>query len=117
MPSLGEKFRPSDSRLAELEKRGRRAVEELRAGGYDVAGDLSALEPRDVRDRRQPGDVTDAELLDASVQVTAALMYRVRALTQERNALVRTQQEATSRVSVPRFVARWVSRIRKDSTQ
>jgi hypothetical protein len=117
MPRLGEKFRPSDARLDELEKRGWRAVEELRAGGYDVAGDLSALEPRDVRDRRQPGDVTDAELLDASVQVAAALMYRVRALTRERNALVGSQQVKRSRVSVPRFVARMVSRIRKDSTQ
>jgi len=117
MPMLGERFRPSDARVAELEARGARAVEALRQGGYDVVGDLSALEPRDVRDRRQPGDVTDAEELDVAVQVIASLMTRVRALTRERNALARRTEVPRPRVSVFRFVTGLVSRIRKDSTQ
>jgi len=124
MPSLGEKFRPSDARLAELEARGARAIEALREGGYDVVGDVAVLEPRDVRDRRQPGDVTDAEQLEAAVQVIATLMTQVRALTRERNALSRernalsrTPQVSEPRVSVSRFVTGMVSKIRKDSTQ
>ena len=117
MPSLGERFRPSDDRLAELEERGQRALKTLREGGYDVVGDLAALEPRDVRDRRQPGEVTAAEQLDVAVEVIAALMTRVRDLTRERNALSRRPELPRRRVSVSRFVARVVSRIRKDSTQ
>src|SRR4029077_5278796 len=58
MPGLGESFRPSDARWEKLEARGARPLEPRRGGGYDVAGDLAALEPRDVRDRRQPGEVT-----------------------------------------------------------
>jgi len=117
MPALGERFRPSDARLAELEARGARAVEALREGGYDVVGDLAALEPRDVRDRRQPGEVTDAEQLEVAAQVIASLMDRVRALTRERNALARRTEVSDPRVSVSRFVTGLVSRIRKDSTQ
>jgi hypothetical protein len=117
MPGLGERFRPSEARLAELEARGARAIETLRGGEYDVVGDLSALEPRDVRDRREPGDVTDTEELEVAVQVIAALMTRVRALTRERNALSVTPEVPEPRVSVSRFVAGMVSRIRKDSTQ
>lgn len=117
MPRLGEKFRPSDARLAELEARGARAVEALHEGGYDVVGDLSLLEPRDVRDRRQPGDVTDAEQLEVAVEVVAALMTRVRALTRERNALARRPELPEPRVSVSRFVTGLITKIRKDRTQ
>jgi len=117
MPALGESFRPSDARLSELEARGARAIETLREGGYDVVGDLAALEPRDVRDRRQPGEVTDSEQLEAAVQVIAALMTRLRAVTRERNALSRRPELPEPRVSVSRFVEGLVSKIRKDSTQ
>jgi hypothetical protein len=117
MPSLGEKFRPSDERVAELEARGARAIEALGEGGYDVVGDLSVLEARDVRDRRQPGDVTDAEALEVAAQVIATLMSRVRTLTRERKALTRRPELTEPRVSVSRFVAGLVSRIWKDSAQ
>jgi hypothetical protein len=115
MPALGEKFRPSDERLAELEARGERALDTLRTGEYDVVGDLALLEPRDVRDRRQPGEVTDTEQLDVAVQVIAALMTRIREVTRERNALSRNQELSAWRVSVSRFVAGVVSRIRRGS--
>src|SRR4029077_1795685 len=89
MPGLGERFRPSDARLAVLEARGARAIDALREGGYDVVGDVSLLEPHDVGERRQPSDVTASEELDVAVQVIAALMTRVRALTRERRQLAR----------------------------
>jgi hypothetical protein len=117
MPSSDEKFRPSDERLVELEERGRRAIATLQDGGYDVVGDLSLLEPRDVRDRRQPGEVTDTERLDVAVHVIAALMTRVRDLTLERHAPSRSRNLGKSRVSVSRFVTGLVSRIRKDDAR
>jgi hypothetical protein len=116
MPASGEKFRPSDDRLKELEERGHRAVAALRDGGYDVAGDLSVLEPAEVHDRRHPGDVTDAEQLDVAVQVIAALMTRVRELRREQRASAKRQELEKSRVSVSRFVTGLISRIRKDDT-
>lgn len=117
MPSSGEKFRPSDERLVELEERGRRAIATLREGGYDVVGDLSMLEPRDVRERRQPGEVTDAEQLDVAVQVIAALMTRVRDLRRDRHPTPKRAELGKSRVSVSRFVTRLVSKIRKDDAR
>ena len=117
MPALGEKFRPSDQRLDELEARGRRAVAVLKEGGYDVAGDLALLEPRDVRDRRQPGEVTEAEQLDVAVQVIAALMTRVRTLTRQERAASKRQELGKARVSVSRFVTGLISKIRKDDAR
>jgi hypothetical protein len=114
MPALGEKFRPSETRLAELEARGNRAVATLREGGYDVVGDLSLLEPIDVRDRREPGDVTDAEQLELAVQVIAHLMTRVRQMRRQQYTLSKRREPGRPRVSVSRFVTRWGSRIRKE---
>ena len=114
MPSSGERFRPSDDRLEDLEARGRRAIATLQSGGYDIVGDLSLLEPRDVRDRRQPGEVSDAEQLEVAVQVIAALMTRVRALTRQQRAAAKRQEVEPKRVSVSRFVTGLISRIRKD---
>ncbi len=81
MPGSGEKFRPSDERLEELEARGRRAIAAL--AGRRVRRRRRPVGARagDVRDRRQPGDVSDSEQLEVAVQVIAALMTRVRDLT------------------------------------
>jgi hypothetical protein len=117
MPSSGERFRPSDERLAELEARGRRAVATLREGGYDVVGDLSLLEPQDARDRRQPGEVTDAEQLEVAVQVIAALMTRVRHLTRQERAALKRSEAGHTRVSVSRFVTGLISKVRKDDAR
>ena len=117
MPALGEKFRPSDERLAELEARGRRAIAALKEGGYDVVGDLSMLEPGDVRDRRQPGDVTDGEQLEVAVQVIASLMTRVRELTRQQRSAGQRREPGDSRVSVSRFVTGLISKIRKDDAR
>jgi hypothetical protein len=117
MPRSGERFRPSEERLRELEARGRRAIAALQHDGYDVVGDISLLEPGDVSDRRHPDEVTDTERLEVAVHVIAALMTRVRDLTIERRALSQRQDPPTPRVSVSRFGRGLVSKIRKDNAR
>lgn len=114
LPSSGEKFRPSDERLAELEARGRRGIVALQEGGYDVVGDLALLEPSDVRGRRQPGEVTDTEQLEVAVQVIAALMTRVRDLKRQQHPPPKKPEVEVRRVSVSRLLTGLISRIRKD---
>jgi hypothetical protein len=121
MATSGEKMRPSPKSLAELVRRGERAVAMLRTGGYDVVGDLDLLTPADVSRRRHPSEVTDAEQLDSAVRVIAALLGQVRAVTRERNALVKEntmlkeRDEPGPRVSVTRFAKGVASKVRKDS--
>jgi hypothetical protein len=118
MPSSGEKFRPSEERLTELEKRGREGISALLAGGYDVVGDVDLLEPQaDVRRRRQPSDVTDSEQLDVAVQVIAHLMTRVRDLTRGDPPPSKTEEPRGARVSVSRFLTGLISKIRKDDAR
>ena len=116
MATSGERFRPSPETVAELVRRGERAVAMLRSGAYDVRGDLDLLAPTDVSDRRHPSEVTDAEQLESAVRVIAALLVQVRALTRERNALVKQGNDPASRVSVARFAKGVASRVRKDSS-
>jgi hypothetical protein len=116
MPTSGERFRPSSERVAELVRRGERAVAMLRTGGYDVRGDLDLLAPTDVSERRHPSQVTDAEQLESAVQMIAALLGQVRTLTRERNALAKQNDDPGSRVSVARFAKGVASKVRKDST-
>lgn len=72
-----ERTRPGDDTLAELELRGERAVARL-ADGYDLRGEVEWLRPSDVSDRRQPGEVTDGEMLEAATRVIAQLMSDLR---------------------------------------
>jgi Sulfotransferase domain len=115
MATSGEKFRPSPETVAELVRRGERAVEMLRTGGYDVQGDLDLLAPADLSGRRHPSEVTDAEQLESAVRVIAALLVQVRALTRERNALAKRTVADEPRVSVARFAKGVASKVRKDS--
>ena len=88
MPRGGEKFWPSDERVAELCARGTRIAEEVAEAGYDVIGDVADLRPPvDVPRRRHPDSVTEAELLEAATGVIAAMMTDVRRLTRQNNAL------------------------------
>jgi hypothetical protein len=87
----------------------------LRTGEYDVVGDLDLLAPSDVSQRRHPSEVSDTEQLDSAVRVIAALMAQVRALTRERNALVKEMDDSRSRVSVARFAKGVASKVRRDS--
>ncbi len=88
VPRGGEKFWPSDERVAELCARGTRIAEEVAEAGYDVIGDVADLRPPvDVPRRRHPDSVTEAELLEAATGVIAAMMTDVRRLTRQNNAL------------------------------
>jgi hypothetical protein len=84
VPRRGERFWPSQQRLAELRARGERIAEEVTAAGYDVVGDPADLwPPADVPSRRHPDSVTEGELTDAAADVVAAMMTDVRALTRQ----------------------------------
>ncbi len=111
LPLTDERFRAGEETVAELTRRGEAAVAQLRDEGYDVVGDLAALEPRAPGGVRHPSEVADAELLDAACHSIARLLSEVRSLTRERNALVKASQEppelAKSRVTVSRFVERF----------
>jgi hypothetical protein len=88
LPSRREKFRAGDAKRSDLRRRGEKAVELLRTGGYDVRGDLQALLPPEAAGLRHPDDVTDAELLDSATTAIAHLLRDVRALTRERDELL-----------------------------
>lgn len=111
MPSSGERFRPRPETLAELVRRGDLALSMLSTGGYDVVGDLSLMTPTDVSAFRHPSEVTNAEMLDKSVKVIAALMNNVRVVTHSRNQLSALLESRRRRVSVARIFGAVRSRI------
>jgi hypothetical protein len=89
LPSRREKFRAGDAKRSDLRRRGERAVELLRSGAYDVRGDLQTLLPPEVDGLRHPDEVPAEELLDSATTAIANLMREVRALTRERDNLLR----------------------------
>ena len=79
VPRGGAPIRLDDARWQQVRERTVTSVERLRTAGYDVVGDLADLtalepDPRAV----SPDDVTEAELLEASYDVTAALIGQLR---------------------------------------
>ncbi len=118
VPRGGDRFWPSQERVAELCARGERIAEEVAAAGYHVIGDAAALRPPTVvPERRHPDSVTDTELLDAAVEVIAAMMTDVRRLTRQNRALAEQRPGAAlPRALVPPPVRRLargpVSRVR-----
>ena len=87
VPRKGEKFWPSPERVDYLRARSDRVVEAVKAGGYDVIGDVEDLRtPASLPARRHPDTVTDAEMLAAATSTIAAMMTDVRRLTEERDA-------------------------------
>lgn len=60
------------------EQRGEETVAAIRAAGYDVVGDLDDLRPAPAAgDDGVPGELAEAELLQASVETVAALLLRL----------------------------------------
>ena len=100
----GERFRPGEEKLADLERRGARAHEMLTADGYDVVGDLEALAPSDVSGYRHPSEVSDQELVDAAAGVIAALLARVREADSDRGTSRFRLGRIADRVTVLRFL-------------
>jgi hypothetical protein len=89
VPRGGERFWPSEQRVAELCSRGVRIAEQVAESGYDVIGDADDLRPPTVvPERRHPDSVTDAELVPVAAAVIAAMMADVRRLTRENRALL-----------------------------
>ena len=65
-----------------VRRRADQSVQELRAGGYDVHGDLADLVPVEAGPRRrQPGEVGDDELLAAATDTIAELVLQLRDTT------------------------------------
>lgn len=92
-----ERFWPDDDQVADARRRGERALALLGAGSYDVVGDRSLLRvPDDLPARRHPADVTEAELLSASVLLNARLVGEVRRRTRA------TEEPADPSVPLPR---------------
>lgn len=74
-----ERYWPDDAQVADARRRGERAGAMLAEGGYDVVGDPARLVvPDDLPTRRHPADVTDSEVLAASLRLNAALLEEVR---------------------------------------
>ena len=92
LPRRREKFRAGEDKQKELVDRGLRALSLLRENGFDVRGDLDALEPRTTEGLRHPREVTDAEMLDSAVLALANMLRVVRTLTDERDDLRRRAQ-------------------------
>lgn len=88
VPRKGEKFWPSPDRVEQLRARSGKVVEAVKAGGYDVIGDVEDLRtPADLPQRRHPDTVTEGEMLEAATATIADMMHDVRRLTAERDAL------------------------------
>lgn len=106
VPREGERFQPSDERIAELRARALDSVEFLRASGVDIIGDLDRLlVPEDLPQRRHPSSVTDRELLDASIDTIAEMLVDVRALREHNTALRKAAEETFAQVPAPALPA------------
>jgi hypothetical protein len=74
-----ERFWPADDQVADARERGERAVGILASGAYDVVGDPGLLRvPDRLEHRRRPDEVTEAEVLEASLRLNARLLDELR---------------------------------------
>lgn len=96
-----ERFWPGDDQIADARARGERAVALLGERPYDVIGDPELLRvPATLPPRRRPDEVTDEEILHASLRLNARLLDELRARTAEDES---RGSEATWRRAARRF--------------
>ena len=81
MPRRGEKFWPEPGQVEECRERGRQAVAYLASLPFDVSGDpADLLVPEELEERRVPATVTDAEVAEVAVALSAQMLGDVRGL-------------------------------------
>ncbi|MFC4056485.1 hypothetical protein ACFOY4_42945 [Actinomadura syzygii] len=110
LPGRGEPGRvplPAERRAwAEAESHER--VDAIRAGGYDVVGDLEELRPRGPARPPASGAPGDPDLLDAAAHTILGLLDRVSVLTEELTELQRERREQHE-TALPKLMARHLS--------
>ncbi len=100
VPRGGDPYWPSDERIKEVRQRGRAAVDYIAAQGFHVIGDLeSLLVPDELAPRRRPESVTDAEVAEVAVELSAQLLHDVRNLRHQRRGLRRELAESHKRLA------------------
>jgi len=86
VPQKGARFYPSGAYLDELGSRSRDAVAAIRAGGYDVTGDLEDLLVEcPTTDGPHPDRVSDEEMVQVAARAIEQMIRDMRAMTIERN--------------------------------
>lgn len=115
LPDRPEKFRAGDVKQQELMERGERAVAQLRAGSFDVQGDVSWLEDEPQTGLRHPQEVSDAEILESATQAMANMLRSIRSLTEERDKLVRRSSVPVAAAAAGRVQHWWSRAARKKS--
>jgi hypothetical protein len=87
VPQGGDRFWPEPDQIEDCRARGVAAVAHLRAGGFDVRGDVAhLLVPDDLEPRRRPASVTDDEVAAVAVDLVATMLGDVRRLSREAKA-------------------------------
>ncbi len=106
----GEKFWPEPAQVQRCRERARRQVEHLRGSAYVVSGRLEDLEvPDELEARRVPASVTDAEVAEVAVRLSATMLGDVRELrTELARARRQPDEEPTGRDGVLGRLARRV---------
>jgi hypothetical protein len=100
VPRGGDPYWPSEERIKEIRQRGRAAVDYIAAQGFHVIGDLeSLLVPDELAPRRLPESVTDAEVAEVAVELSARLLHDVRDLRHQRRGLRHELAETHKRLA------------------
>jgi hypothetical protein len=95
VPRGGDPYWPSEEQIEDSRRRGQAAVDYIVAKGFHVVGDLDALQvPSELSPRRRPDSVTEAEVAEVAVELSARLLHDVRDLRHERRALRRELAES-----------------------
>lgn len=71
-----DRLRLPDSDRPWIDREAERVIDGIRARGVPVVGDLAELRPRSDDSGRDPGEVTDDELLEAAIDALAGLTER-----------------------------------------
>ncbi|NKZ02475.1 hypothetical protein [Actinomadura latina] len=111
LPGRGEPGRVPlpPERRAWAEKKAGELVDAVRSAGYDVAGDLDELLPREPAREEAPGGAPgEAELLDAAAHTVLGLLDRIEMLRGEIETL-REERQEQHETALPKLMARHLS--------